>query len=80
MCQNDNKTQQDRYLYLRNGELVICERKEDLKSGKALLVEQIKSVCRITASSAQKENVFALNITGLKATWLQAPSQVCYKK
>eukprot|EP01061_Rhynchopus_euleeides_P026072 TRINITY_DN4269_c0_g1_i1.p1 TRINITY_DN4269_c0_g1~~TRINITY_DN4269_c0_g1_i1.p1 ORF type:complete len:447 (+),score=173.13 TRINITY_DN4269_c0_g1_i1:192-1532(+) len=65
----------DRYLYLRNGELVICERKEDLKSGKALLVEQIKSVCRITASSAQKENVFALNITGLKATWLQAPSQ-----
>eukprot|EP00754_Rhynchopus_humris_P029342 Rhum_TRINITY_DN15211_c10_g1::Rhum_TRINITY_DN15211_c10_g1_i2::g.144968::m.144968/K08857/NEK1_4_5; NIMA (never in mitosis gene a)-related kinase 1/4/5 len=66
----------DRYLYLRNGELVICERKEEgHQSGKALPVEQIKSVCRITASSAQKENVFALNITGLKATWLQAPSQ-----
>ena len=67
---------QDRYLYLRNGELVICEKKGDLKSGKSLLVEQIKSVCRITASSAQKENVFALNITGLKATWLQPPSSV----
>ena len=59
---------------------MICERKEEgHQSGKALPVEQIKSVCRITASSAQKENVFALNITGLKATWLQAPSQVCAK-
>eukprot|EP01063_Lacrimia_lanifica_P020178 TRINITY_DN27511_c0_g1_i1.p1 TRINITY_DN27511_c0_g1~~TRINITY_DN27511_c0_g1_i1.p1 ORF type:complete len:450 (+),score=221.41 TRINITY_DN27511_c0_g1_i1:52-1401(+) len=65
----------DRYLYLRQGALVICEKKEDQKSGKPLLVEQIKSICRITPSSAQKENVFALNITGLKATWLQAPSQ-----
>eukprot|EP01059_Diplonema_ambulator_P018401 TRINITY_DN3075_c0_g1_i1.p1 TRINITY_DN3075_c0_g1~~TRINITY_DN3075_c0_g1_i1.p1 ORF type:complete len:468 (+),score=124.09 TRINITY_DN3075_c0_g1_i1:51-1406(+) len=65
----------ERYLYLRNGELIICERKEDHKSGKPLKVEQIKSVCPIGAQSAQKESVFGLSINGLKATWLQAPSQ-----
>jgi len=64
----------DRYLYLRNGELIICEKKEDLKSGKPLKVEQIKSVCPVGAQSAQKEHVFGLNI-GSKATWLQATSQ-----
>eukprot|EP00756_Hemistasia_phaeocysticola_P032665 Hpha_TRINITY_DN16421_c2_g7::TRINITY_DN16421_c2_g7_i1::g.159005::m.159005/K08857/NEK1_4_5; NIMA (never in mitosis gene a)-related kinase 1/4/5 len=65
----------ERYLYLRNGELIICEKKEDLKSGKPLKVEQIKSVCPIGSQSAQKEHVFGLNINGSKATWLQAQSQ-----
>eukprot|EP01060_Flectonema_neradi_P024969 TRINITY_DN33821_c0_g1_i1.p1 TRINITY_DN33821_c0_g1~~TRINITY_DN33821_c0_g1_i1.p1 ORF type:complete len:446 (+),score=88.50 TRINITY_DN33821_c0_g1_i1:47-1384(+) len=65
----------DRYLYLRNGELVICERKEDHKTGKPLKVDQIKAVCPIGAQSAQKEHVFGLNINGLKATWLQASTQ-----
>lgn len=65
----------ERYLYLRNGELIICEKKEDLKSGKPLKVEQIKSVCPIGSQSAQKEHVFGLNINGSKATWLQASSQ-----
>ncbi|KAJ9467953.1 putative serine/threonine-protein kinase A [Diplonema papillatum] len=65
----------ERYLYLRNGELIICERKEDHKSGKPLKVDQIKSVCPISTQSAQKEHVFGLNINGLKATWLQAPTQ-----
>eukprot|EP01062_Namystynia_karyoxenos_P053208 TRINITY_DN42_c0_g1_i2.p1 TRINITY_DN42_c0_g1~~TRINITY_DN42_c0_g1_i2.p1 ORF type:complete len:493 (+),score=209.44 TRINITY_DN42_c0_g1_i2:128-1480(+) len=64
----------ERYLYLRNGELIICEKKEDLKSGKPLKVDQIKSVCPIGAQSAQKEHVFGLNINGSKATWLQATS------
>jgi len=65
----------ERYLYLRNGELIICEKKEDLKSGKPLKIEQIKSVCPIGSQSAQKEFVFGLNINGSKATWLQAGSQ-----
>lgn len=65
----------ERYLYLKNGELIICEKKEELKSGKPLKVEQIKSVCPIGSQSAQKEHVFGLNINGSKATWLQANSQ-----
>eukprot|EP00760_Papus_ankaliazontas_P011599 PhM_4_TR14873/c0_g1_i1/m.30110/K08857/NEK1_4_5; NIMA (never in mitosis gene a)-related kinase 1/4/5 len=66
----------DRYLILRNGELIICASKDDdaARAG-GLRVKEILSVCPVPASAAKRENVFVLNVQNMKGMYLQALSK-----
>jgi serine/threonine protein kinase len=65
----------DRYLILRGADLLMCDSKEEAANGKVLTINVIHSVCPVRPQTARAENVFALNTTTGKCTWLQAPSQ-----
>lgn len=71
----NGKSWKDRYLLLRKGHLVICEKEGDEANGKALSLEQVQSVCPVPSSTAKRDFVFALNTTGGKSMWLQGTTK-----
>ena len=68
-------TWKERYLVLQRGHLILCDKKGDEKSGKALGLDQIQSVCPVPSSNAKRDWVFSLNTHGGKSMWLQAPTK-----
>eukprot|EP00756_Hemistasia_phaeocysticola_P032662 Hpha_TRINITY_DN16421_c2_g4::TRINITY_DN16421_c2_g4_i1::g.158992::m.158992/K08857/NEK1_4_5; NIMA (never in mitosis gene a)-related kinase 1/4/5 len=64
----------DRYLYLREAKLIICEQKDGVSDGKGLPLNQIRSVCAVAPNACSEENVFGIETVKGRATWLQAES------
>jgi len=69
-----NKQWKDRFLMLRDGNLVISIKKGD-KEAKPLPVTCIASVVPIPFHAAKLDGVFAINTTDQKTMWMQAPSR-----
>eukprot|EP01065_Artemidia_motanka_P013497 TRINITY_DN1749_c0_g1_i1.p1 TRINITY_DN1749_c0_g1~~TRINITY_DN1749_c0_g1_i1.p1 ORF type:complete len:465 (+),score=132.50 TRINITY_DN1749_c0_g1_i1:52-1395(+) len=64
----------DRYLYLRDASLVICDTKDGTGDGKGLPLSHIRSVCAVAGNACKEENVFGIETVKGRATWLQAQS------
>lgn len=69
-----SKQWKDRYLQLRDGNLVISIKKGD-KEAKPLPVTCVASVVPIPFHAAKLDGVFAINTTDQKTMWMQAPSR-----
>eukprot|EP01062_Namystynia_karyoxenos_P056775 TRINITY_DN476_c0_g3_i1.p1 TRINITY_DN476_c0_g3~~TRINITY_DN476_c0_g3_i1.p1 ORF type:complete len:519 (+),score=145.39 TRINITY_DN476_c0_g3_i1:77-1633(+) len=68
------KAWKDRYLFLRDGALIICDSKEAGADGKGLPLQHIRSVCAVAANTCTEPNVFGIETVKGRATWLQAPT------
>eukprot|EP01062_Namystynia_karyoxenos_P056774 TRINITY_DN476_c0_g2_i1.p1 TRINITY_DN476_c0_g2~~TRINITY_DN476_c0_g2_i1.p1 ORF type:complete len:453 (+),score=144.98 TRINITY_DN476_c0_g2_i1:88-1446(+) len=64
----------DRYLYLRDAALVICDSKDGAGDGKGLPLTQIRSCCAVASNACSEPHVFGIETVKGRATWLQAPS------
>ena len=74
-----NKQWKDRFLMLRDGNLIISIKKGE-KEAKPLPVTAVASVVPIPFHAAKLEGVFAINTTDQKTMWMQAPTrQVAYE-
>ena len=69
-----NKVWKDRFLVLRDGNLVISLKKGD-KEAKPMSVTAISSVVPVPFHSAKMEGVFAIHTTDQKAMWMQATNK-----
>ena len=69
----------ERYLVLRNGELIISLKKGE-KEAKPMPLSQVANVVPIPFHSAKADGVFAINTTDQKTMWMQAASRAeCYE-
>jgi serine/threonine protein kinase len=68
------RTWKDRHLMLKNGMVILGDGPEDANA-KGLPLEEVRNACEVHISTAKRENVFALNTTGGKSMWLQAPTR-----
>lgn len=69
----------ERYLVLRNGELVISLKKGE-KEAKPMPLTQVANVVPIPFHAAKADGVFAINTTDQKTMWMQAATRTeCYE-
>ena len=62
-----------RYLYLQDGWLHLCETKGDFSRRRSLSVDVLQSVTKIPMNVAKRPFVLAVHTKDAKCTWLQAP-------
>eukprot|EP00760_Papus_ankaliazontas_P005124 PhM_4_TR12404/c0_g1_i1/m.98954/K08857/NEK1_4_5; NIMA (never in mitosis gene a)-related kinase 1/4/5 len=68
------KSWKERHLTLKNGVISLGDGPDD-PNAKGLPLEEVRNACEVHVSTAKRENVFALNTTGGKSMWLQAPTK-----
>jgi serine/threonine protein kinase len=62
-----------RYLYLQDGWLHLCENKGDFTRRRSLSIDVLQSVTKIPTNVAKRPFVLAVHTKDAKCTWLQAP-------